>query len=53
MKKLFVSLLVVLMAMSLVACGSKEETPANSGSDTPASIKLGGSGPLTGAAAVK
>lgn len=52
MKKLIACLLVVLMAMSLVACGSKEETPANSGSDTPASIKLGGSGPLTGAAAV-
>lgn len=50
MKKLFAVMLVVLMALTLVGCSSstKEETS----SDAPAAIKLGGSGPLTGGAAV-
>lgn len=51
MKKLFASLLVVLMALTLVGCSSSTSGNETS-SNAPTSIKLGGSGPLTGGAAV-
>lgn len=51
MKKLFALLMVVLMALTLVGCSSS--TSSSTSTETAASaIKLGGSGPLTGAAAV-
>lgn len=55
MKKFLALFLAVLMVASLFAgCGSKTEAPAASGSETsaPAAFKLGGTGPLTGGAAI-
>ncbi len=55
MKKFLALFLAVLMVASLFAgCGSKTEAPAASGSESsaPAAFKLGGTGPLTGGAAI-
>ena len=49
MKKLFTVLLVVLMALSLSACGNKKTDTEETASAV--SFKLGGSGPLAGGAA--
>jgi len=51
MKKLLVVLISVLCIFTLVGCGSKEEAAAPTGDDV-VTIKVGGSGPLTGGAAV-
>lgn len=57
-KKFFALMMAMLMVLSLAACGGKEETPAPS-TDAPAAsgeaggaFKLGGTGPLTGGAAI-
>ena len=60
MKKLFALVMAAVMTMSLAACGAKEEAPAASPSAPAASapaaegtaFKLGGTGPLTGGAAI-
>ena len=60
MKKLFAFVMAAVMTMSLAACGAKEEAPAASPSAPAASapaaegtaFKLGGTGPLTGGAAI-
>ena len=61
MKKLFALAMAFVMTMSLAACGAKEETPSATGSTPAASsaaasegaaFKLGGTGPLTGGAAI-
>lgn len=53
MKKLLVVLLGVLMVFGLVGCGSKQEATTGDNADsTPVAIKIGGSGPLTGGAAI-
>ena len=54
MKKKFACLfLAMIMALSLAACGGKEESPAESGSQSgAAAFLLGGTGPLTGDAAI-
>jgi len=47
MKKFFVILMVVVMSLALVACGGEKQT------DEPSTvIKIGGTGPLTGGAAI-
>ncbi|MGI6013698.1 MAG: ABC transporter substrate-binding protein [Oscillospiraceae bacterium] len=57
-KKLFTLLLAVAMVLSLVACGSSDDSKKTSSSDSKsdtsdgAAIKLGGIGPLTGGAAI-
>lgn len=50
MKKILLSVFAMFMVISLAACGKSNETTENS--DTPKSIKIGGSGPLTGKNAV-
>ena len=62
MKKLFAFVMAAVMTMSLAACGAKEEAPAASApaASAPAAsapaegtaFKLGGTGPLTGGAAI-
>ena len=60
MKKLFAFVMAAVMTMSLAACGAKEEAPAATPSAPAASapaaegtaFKLGGTGPLTGGAAI-
>ena len=60
MKKLFALVMAAVMTMSLAACGAKEEAPAATPSAPAASapaaegtaFKLGGTGPLTGGAAI-
>ena len=68
MKKAFSIMLAVMMVFSLVACGSKEAAPAESAAvgekteaaaeaktetaDAKGTFKIGGSGPLTGGAAL-
>ena len=61
MKKLFALVMAAVMTMSLAACGAKEEAPAApsapAASSAPApaegtAFKLGGTGPLTGGAAI-
>lgn len=49
MKKLLVLLLAVLMALTLAACGGSSDKEGNTAKTT---ITIGGSGPLTGPAAV-
>ena len=63
-KKFFSLLLAMMMVLSLAACGGSTEeapagdsgeTPAEEGSEAPAegtAFKLGGTGPLTGGAAI-
>ena len=59
-KKLFAFAMAAVMMMGLAGCGSKEETPGASTSTPAASttapsaaaFKLGGTGPLTGGAAI-
>ena len=57
-KKFFALMMAMLMVLSLAACGGKEDPPAP-GTDAPAAsgeaggaFKLGGTGPLTGGAAI-
>ena len=57
-KKFFALMMAMVMVLSLAACGGKAETPAPS-TDAPAAsgetggaFKLGGTGPLTGGAAI-
>ena len=60
MKKFFALVMAAVMTMSLAACGAKEETPssapaASASTAAPAegsAFKLGGTGPLTGGAAI-
>ncbi len=57
MKKFFATMLATMMLLSLAACGSKEEAPAGDAPQSPApaegaAFKLGGTGPLTGGAAI-
>ena len=56
MKKFFALMLAMIMVMSLVACGGskKEETKQESTTteESAAAFKLGGTGPLTGGAAI-
>ena len=60
MKKLFALVMAAVMTMSLAACGAKEEAPSAPAASTPAAsapaegtaFKLGGTGPLTGGAAI-
>ena len=61
MKKFFALVMAAVMTMSLAACGAKEEAPASSAPAASAStaapaegtaFKLGGTGPLTGGAAI-
>ena len=55
MKKLLAMLLAVCMVLSLVACGNSEGSaaaPASAAAEGGAAIKLGGIGPITGAAAI-
>ena len=60
MKKLFALVMAAVMTMSLAACGAKEEAPAATPSAPAASapaaegaaFKIGGTGPLTGGAAI-
>ena len=54
MKKKFACLaMAMIMVLSLAACGGKEEAPASSGSAPSGSaFMLGGTGPLTGGAAI-
>lgn len=50
MKKILLSVFAMFMVISLAACGKSNETTDDS--NTPKSIKIGGSGPLTGKDAV-
>ena len=57
-KKFFALMMAMVMVLSLAACGGKEDPPAP-GTDAPAAsgeaggaFKLGGTGPLTGGAAI-
>ena len=60
MKKLFALVMAAVMTMSLAACGAKEEAPSAPASSAPAAsapaegtaFRLGGTGPLTGGAAI-
>ena len=56
MKKLFALAMAAVMTMSLAACGAKEDAPAAPAASAPAAsgaaFKLGGTGPLTGGAAI-
>ncbi len=61
MKKLFALAMAAVMTMSLAACGGKEDAPAAPAASAPAAsapaasgaaFKLGGTGPLTGGAAI-
>ena len=57
MKKLLAMLLAVCMVLSMVACGNSEgsaaaSAPASAAAEGGAAIKLGGIGPITGAAAI-
>ena len=60
MKKLFALVMAAVMTMSLAACGAKEEAPSAPAASAPAAsapaegtaFRLGGTGPLTGGAAI-
>ena len=55
MKKLFALVMAAVMTMSLAACGAKEQAPAAPAASAPAeatAFLLGGTGPLTGGAAI-
>ena len=60
MKKLFALVMAAVMIMSLAACGAKEEAPSAPAASAPAAsapaegtaFRLGGTGPLTGGAAI-
>ena len=49
MKKIIALVLTALLALSLVACGSKSDNGGSGDASGAETIKLGGVGPLTGA----
>ena len=52
MKKIIAMLMALVLCFGLVACGGSSDNSADSGNDSAAAIKIGGSGPLTGDAAI-